>query len=605
MTKMQMIVVGVFAMVCAPAAAQIDYRVPGINENREGRALDANPQFGAAGLNQNQFSQQIYSFDYGLRSSNIITGNISGLGRFQGSSPILANNAFRVSLPSSGLADFRSTSVGLPDVARGYQTYGVGSYYDPSIIITDAGAISRGLNAPGSSQLISPYQAPPLPSQRSPSDSALLADPAYLNSPQRSAFSPGVRQTDFGAASASSPLNLASSPSPYSAAAASSIFGTPSLTNLNSLTLNPAQSAALAQNSPLAPRVPGQLDPTRRSPAENDLSGNPQIADEERPLTGLPYPEADPLAQAVRTAQQRPANAPGGGTGMNASSAGGPFTGSPALVPGVTQTLITGDRFNDLASAFASAQAKAGPQIGFIGRRRLTEDGQPSSAAGSDDASGQTDDSAVDEARPVVEGAAPNANSTGVSEQAISSVASSIRWEGKLLDDPIQSFVGAFSSEFNSYMKAAEDALKRGEYYVASDKYDLAIALDPGNPLAFIGRGHALAAAGDYLSAVQMLERGIARFPQIAAFKIDLLTIAGRVDAYDLRRADLEARLELREDYKLRFLLGYLEVYSGLEERGILDLERAAKAAPADSIIAQFPGLLSGRIALPPLSGGR
>ena len=180
-----------------------------------------------------------------------------------------------------------------------------------------------------------------------------------------------------------------------------------------------------------------------------------------------------------------------------------------------------------------------------------------------------------------------------------------IRWADTGLDNPIQSFAGKYESQLNSYMTAAEDYLKRGEYYNAAAQYEIAYTIDPSNPLPLMGRGHALAAAGDYMSAVSSIERGIARFPQIAAFKIDLLTIAGRVDAFDIRRADLEHRLETNEDYRLRFLLGYIELYSGQEERGLRNLEAASKAAPADGIIAKFPDLLTGRIELPPIRIGR
>jgi len=58
------------------------------------------------------------------------------------------------------------------------------------------------------------------------------------------------------------------------------------------------------------------------------------------------------------------------------------------------------------------------------------------------------------------------------------------------------------------------------------------------------------------MSAALSLQQGIARFPQIAAFRLDLPALAGSV--YDVRRADLERRLANSDQYELRFLLGYM-----------------------------------------------
>jgi tetratricopeptide (TPR) repeat protein len=187
------------------------------------------------------------------------------------------------------------------------------------------------------------------------------------------------------------------------------------------------------------------------------------------------------------------------------------------------------------------------------------------------------------------------------SDEAVAELAAAARWATNLLDDPITSFVGRHESRFNTHMAVAEAALKTGDYYKSARSYDLAHTIDPRNPLPLLGRGHALVAAGDYASAARSLQQGIQRFPHIAAFRIDLLELVGQEDAFDVRRADLENRLATSDHHELRFLLGYMEFYSGLPDEGIRNLERAARMAPEGSVIAIFPDLLLGRRPLPPL----
>jgi tetratricopeptide (TPR) repeat protein len=174
------------------------------------------------------------------------------------------------------------------------------------------------------------------------------------------------------------------------------------------------------------------------------------------------------------------------------------------------------------------------------------------------------------------------------------------RMAEELMATPVESFAGQSENRANTLISQAEELLQDGEYYRAANRYELAAAAAPENPLPLIGRGHALIAAGDYLSATYWLTRGIGRFEGVLQFDLNLPRLIGNQDLLDRRRADLENILASREDYQLRFLLGYIEYYSGLREIGEENFRRAAATAPKDSLIARFPALLeSGREALP------
>jgi tetratricopeptide (TPR) repeat protein len=186
--------------------------------------------------------------------------------------------------------------------------------------------------------------------------------------------------------------------------------------------------------------------------------------------------------------------------------------------------------------------------------------------------------------------------------ESLNQLGTAARWAKDVLDSPVTTFVGRNENRLNEYMASGEEAMKQGDYYKAARLFGAASTIDVVNPLPYLDRGHALAAAGDYISAVRNLEQGIRLFPHIAAFKLDLIALVGQKDVFDVRRADLEGRLAGREQYELRFLLGYLELYSGLADEGMKNLRTAAKEAPVESPIASFADLVAGDRKLPNLS---
>jgi tetratricopeptide (TPR) repeat protein len=244
----------------------------------------------------------------------------------------------------------------------------------------------------------------------------------------------------------------------------------------------------------------------------------------------------------------------------------------PLPMDGLAPSNLGGDRFADFYNAFRIADQAGVNQLGFESQRL-----QP-----------------ADPMRP----GHVLARRT---DAGLNQIDTSAKWAKDVFEDPVTTFVGKYANDLNRYLAAGEEAMKRGEYYKAARLFDLARAVDPVNPLPLLNRGLALVAAGDYVTATTALEDGLRRFPHIAAFKLDLLAMVGNKDVFDVRRADLENRLAVREQYDLRFLLGYLEFYTGLPEDGLRNLRRAANEAPAGSPIAAFAGLVTGETSLPSL----
>jgi tetratricopeptide (TPR) repeat protein len=164
----------------------------------------------------------------------------------------------------------------------------------------------------------------------------------------------------------------------------------------------------------------------------------------------------------------------------------------------------------------------------------------------------------------------------------------------------VDTLAGDVNTKANEYIRQGEEAARNGKYYEAASLYRMAAQTEPDNPLIRIGLGHALAAAGEYLTAVLHLTQAIDHYPAFGYLNFELQNFVPDSRILDIRRADLERLLDKKEDYQLRFLLGYMEFYSGLEKFGVPNLEKAAHAAPAGSVIARFPSMIEKRAAVIP-----
>jgi hypothetical protein len=173
----------------------------------------------------------------------------------------------------------------------------------------------------------------------------------------------------------------------------------------------------------------------------------------------------------------------------------------------------------------------------------------------------------------------------------------------QMLASPIQTFHGRGESPKNNEMLRAESLMQIGHYFEAARRYDVAHRVDPLDPLPLIGKGNALLAAGEYLTAALALVQGFERYPELSRFDLDLPNLIGGREIIDIRRADIMHMLEAKDDPRLRFLLGYMEYYAGdskLRESGLQNLDRAAQLDMGGSLISRFPALLRHEGTIPP-----
>lgn len=118
-------------------------------------------------------------------------------------------------------------------------------------------------------------------------------------------------------------------------------------------------------------------------------------------------------------------------------------------------------------------------------------------------------------------------------------------------------------AKFSEHMSAAEDHLKAGRYYRAADSFTLAAVYQPSNPVVLAGRGHALFAAGEYMSSALFLARALAIHPDYAQAKVDLVAMLGGAGKLAERTVDVEQWLARSGSGQLQFLLSYVYFHTG------------------------------------------
>ena len=84
------------------------------------------------------------------------------------------------------------------------------------------------------------------------------------------------------------------------------------------------------------------------------------------------------------------------------------------------------------------------------------------------------------------------------------------------------------------------------------------------------------------MTSANNLFQAIRLFESVGYFRVELPAFIPDVNVLDRRRADLENQLEVFDDFRLRFLLGYAEFCSGMSELGLSNMEKAAQAAPEE-----------------------
>lgn len=153
----------------------------------------------------------------------------------------------------------------------------------------------------------------------------------------------------------------------------------------------------------------------------------------------------------------------------------------------------------------------------------------------------------------------------------------------KAILGPYNNAMAFWDAKFNQHMATAEKYLEDGKFYRSADAYTLALVYEPGEGLAYIGKSHALFAAGEYISSALFLSRAVTaaseghdkkgdEVQQLLAASSKLLALIDK-DKLESRLVDVEQWQQRSGSVELQFLLGYIYYQMGRLEaaRGVID----------------------------------
>lgn len=518
-----------------------------------GRLLDANPMLGGSGYNSARPTTP-------LSAGNLAASGLASRGlSLRSYSPISSPTAFRGSLGSGTLSDFRRDSVSVETAPLGRGALGQ-AYLDPNTTVPTAGLL-QGLSS-------LPMTQGQLGAQMGESRATgalrwrmdMRLDDRGSMEDQLSTMRPGISAVP-GVLQQGDPAQRRADWSTQS-----TIFGTQRPPDV----LPPAEQEPpwrqWAPRDPPQTRLRGEslrLDPRQdtrmdlRVTTPEDILGTP-LDVVLRSEVYRPDLSAEAASMAVPPWAIQPG--PAEPTAMAEAEVSGPLARQGLIAP--DPSVMPGyDVLTDMQLALA---LQAEPDATWFGEMQAAVQEDPSLASTAQMPRGLTAEEFVQQA----------------------------------LEAPLRTMTGGGASAVNDQMLKAESLLDIGRYAEAADRYESASQMDPDNPLPLLGKGHALLAAGMYESAAQALLRGIALADSVPGLartllnRMDLTALMGGGEVIDMRRARLMELLDTRENPELRFLLGYLEYHSGNREQGLKNLQRAADDPRAGLVIGRYPTLV-------------
>ena len=111
----------------------------------------------------------------------------------------------------------------------------------------------------------------------------------------------------------------------------------------------------------------------------------------------------------------------------------------------------------------------------------------------------------------------------------------------------IESFVAGQSGRIADLMKRGEDLLARGAFFDAEARFDHVLDINPGNPLALLGRANAQLGAGLFLSSALSLRKLFGNYPEITGTRLAPRLLPNRTRLI-FAKSKLSGRIERGRD---------------------------------------------------------
>ena len=148
-----------------------------------------------------------------------------------------------------------------------------------------------------------------------------------------------------------------------------------------------------------------------------------------------------------------------------------------------------------------------------------------------------------------------------------------------------------FEERFNQYMLSAELLLKQGDFYRAADDFTWASLYKPAEPAGYVGKGIALFAAGEYMTASQLVAAGLRLSADYAKTKLDLAQMLGK-EKLEARISDLDKCSKVGSAGELYFLLAFVQYKTGQSQQAKASIDEAEKKMPDENVVKALKNII-------------
>jgi len=176
--------------------------------------------------------------------------------------------------------------------------------------------------------------------------------------------------------------------------------------------------------------------------------------------------------------------------------------------------------------------------------------------------------------------------------------------EAKRIMGPHKTLESFSQAKFDQFIKTAEAQLKQGKYYRAAEAFAQASIYKRNDPIAEAGRGHALFAAGEYMSSALCIARAIENSAEYTQTKIDIVAVVGDKDRVESRIAEIHQWLERSDTPELKFLLGYVYYRLGRLDRAKMAIDLAYEKMPQSPAVQTLKKAIEDAMAPSKPTGG-
>jgi tetratricopeptide (TPR) repeat protein len=478
-------------------------------------------------------------------SANLpITGNVRGGKHFRGSIPYNSTTSFGAPLGSTSLDSFLRYSA-VPEARANYpQNYS--PYYSPSGTVTTTVPGYPGVFSPSSPRIAG---GPGQFRTDQPVDTMAMAE---VPQPQ---FSPGERSAGDSLGIGTSP-RLRYWPMSPSAGEMKDIISDELGDRLSERPLSPTgdplmtpdeYQQRLDQLRRNVERIQTGMPPLDRNPNADSAAAGMQPPLQQLPMTMQPGQTSPPVDGQLEL--YHPAT---GETTLTAPPREAGQTGEPSPQTDAAESgkLPALQRIEETARAFDATSR-------FFNRAPNEQPGAPDRLRSP---------SATEGARDVAEQGPPEALPAVPAD-------GDRRTNGNA--------TAVMQKQFDHYLAAAQLYMQQDRYYRAADSFTLASVYIPHDPRAHLGKGHALLAAGEYVSSAVSLARAIELDARYALGKVDLVEIIGGPDAFVQRITNLEERAQGSDASQLQFLLAYVYLQMDQLSEARIAIEAARNGLPS------------------------